>query len=689
MSDFNRSDFAAEMSAKMDHLRNTNINLCGDDPDSRVFCYAVANDFDTLDDGKFVYTDGPNDLGIDFYVKDGEDFRIYQCKSSNLGNLTKGAVFDANPVNELAEAIEYLTLGNKRPASASIQKLRGSYQLSKEDHTLTATLAIEGRLSPSGLDRFKEVQSQYRSAGVEVNLIDEEALYARWHSFDNLVKPQKISIKLEVFNNGLMRMNNWFCAAISVGSLLKAMNGYGNALFDSNVRSKLRNSRINADIKKTISTPKGRKQFIHLNNGLVITCNNYTFNDGQSAITLQGAQVVNGCQTMTTIYDYYCKADQKTQQAILDDLHLMVKVISSNELNKGNLLDDIIVASNNQNPMNPRNLKSNSIEQRQLQEQFAHEPLRKELRFFYIRKDGELEAFVDAIHAKRTLKKSDFLIPNTNRRGKNRYRHIDNEDLGKCWLSWIGNSPQVNSGAIKIFSNEGIYSDIYERRPGEKYWARESSPDFSFDRELLEAYAPTPFQLLVAIAFSTYLQARIKPDNSSQFKQKCIERLKQSGIINNNASDKDVSKALSGDKEYLDTIWMNQMTFGLTEIAAFILLRCFGDLQSDTCKKLLDRNDLTFWLSHGMDKKLVNSSELQGGLLYRVFGFMKYAVCHFFNENRQAILLENRPKLYLGRRESIAAIKHSALNLDESMINYPHDDIKGPGETFIEALRKL
>lgn len=686
MKEFNRSDFIAEISEKMDELRNTHVDLGDRDPDSKIFCYVIADVFDTLEDGCFFYTDGPNDLGIDFYVHEEDDFRIYQCKSTDLEAHPNGRVFDATPVNELAEAIEYLMLGD-RPASASIQKLRSAYQLNRDDNTLRATLAIEGRLSSSAAQRFDEIKQNYRSQNIEVNLIDEKSLYEKWHSFEGLVKPQKVTIKLQVFNNGLMRMNGWFCAAVSIQNLLRGMETYGNALFDTNVRSKLHNSRINADIKKSIATPKGRKQFIHLNNGLVITCNSYSISDDQ--ITLQGAQVVNGCQTLTTIRECFVNADSDTQQDMLDNLHLLVKVISSSELNKGNLLDDIIVASNNQNPMNPRNLKSNSSEQRHLQELFSREPLRKELRFFYIRKDGELEAFLDAPHGKRGPRKSDFEIVESSRRGKNKYRHIDNEDLGKRWLSWIGNSPAVNSGKTRLFSDEPTYADIFERRPGMAYWTKETDADFSFNRSLLEEGTPTQFQYLVALAFSSYLQTRIKPNNSAQFKRDRIRTLKETGKLGKDANEKETSEALSKDNDYLNTIWMNQMSYGLTEIAAFILLNKYGDLQSNTCRELLNQDDIFYWLSHGMDSKLLQDDPMKGGVLYKLFGFLRYVVTCFFNESRSAILVQNRPKLYLGKRETIAAIKSKVIELNESMRDYPYEGIKGPGQTFLDALPSL
>lgn len=138
---------------------------------------------------------------------------------------------------------------------------------------------------------------------------------------------------------------------------MKGMEKYRNGLFDLNVRSKLKKSNVNSSILKTISTRKGQERFIHLNNGLVISCTNYNVlqkANGVTPIKLKGAQVINGCQTLSTIWDYYYNASDEDKEALLDNLKIFVKVIGGPNLH-GDLLDEIIVASNNQNPMNERN----------------------------------------------------------------------------------------------------------------------------------------------------------------------------------------------------------------------------------------------------------------------------------------------------------------------------------------------
>lgn len=159
--------------------------------------------------------------------------------------------------------------------------------------------------------------------------------------------------------------------------------------------------------------------------------------------------MVNGCQTLSTLWNYYKSVSADERQEIDEDVRIFVKIINDTKATKDDLLDKIVVASNNQNPMNPRNLKSNSIEQRRIQKELATSPVQG-IRYFYIRKDGEFEAYLDKERGTKNkpYRAKEFLIPNSSKRGVNRYRSIDNEDLAKVWWAWIGCGQSANSGSV-------------------------------------------------------------------------------------------------------------------------------------------------------------------------------------------------------------------------------------------------
>ncbi len=489
MDTFNRADLTAHLASKYDEIRDRYDMILDTDPDHKVFTYLIADTFETTDEDKFRYTDGANDLGIDFYICEENSYTIYQCKSVASFKSSDGTTFDAAPVNELSEAVDFLLEGERSTCSKEIQKLWENYNLNRDDNRLTAVLALEGCLSQSGLERFEERKKHFKKMGIDFLLIDEKTLFSTWNEPETSVKSKDIKLKLDIVDNGIMRMRNWFCAAVSIQSILKGMELYESALFDLNVRSKLTKSGVNNAIKNSLETSQGRKQFIHLNNGLVITCTSIRYSSDGSQVTLSGAQIINGCQTVNTIWDFYKKSDQSTKRELIDELKLMVKVISNDELSSNNLMDKIIIASNNQNPMNLRNLKSNSTEQIKIQKSLYSDPLKKSLRYFYIRKDGELDSFRSSNLKKQTPRKSDFEIVGSARKGNNRLRHIDNEEFGKIWLSWIGGSPSINSGTTRVFS-DSAYRHIFLERPSSTCWERLKKSSFQQKYTEMEQLPP-------------------------------------------------------------------------------------------------------------------------------------------------------------------------------------------------------
>lgn len=683
---FNRPEYNADLALKMEEVRES--YLSDSTSDDVAFCYLIADMFegrDAIEEERVKYTDGPNDEGVDLVVKDNDSITIYQCKSFDLEKNPEGKVFDDTPVNELSAAIAYFLSDDDSTASEKVRQLRNGFRLDQETASLSAVLAVQGRLSKQAKERFDQVKEEYfNGSNVSVRLIDEEVLYDQWHELRNIVDPKRISIKLKIpSETSIMKMGQWFCAVLKIEPLLEAMKKYQTALFDANVRSSLRRTSVNKSIMDTLKTAKGQKKFVHLNNGLVITCNHFSFAHDKTTITLNGAQVVNGCQTLSTIWDYYEEATDEKRAELRDNLTILAKVVTNSEDMQG-LLDEIIVASNNQNPMNERNLCSNSSAQKRIQQSFYREPLPNSYRFFYIRKDGELESFLK--HDSREVKKRFFEIEGSTRRGPNRYRHIDNEDLAKAWWAWLGNGSQVNGGGVNYFS-ESMRQKIFEQRPTNEFWEAARHAHYRFDSSLLAEGSPSQYEYLLAMAVWSYLAARVKPVlGPKAFRNSRIEELKEKGDLSPNATKQEIDSKLRDDSVFLEASWLRQMSPVLTEVAAFLLCRCYGPLNAETSKKLLGFDDLAFWVKNGMDPKLIGDPNMSEGtfVLERVYDLLKISAASFFTLNKDAILLENRPKLFLGRPDNVMAIKEKCVEFNESYRDYPSGH-KPPRMTYFES----
>lgn len=338
--------------------------------------------------------------------------------------------------------------------------------------------------------------------------------------------------------------------------------------------------------------------------------------------------------------------------------------------------------------MNDRNLKSNSAEQRKLQSSFYKDPLKKEMRYFYIRKDGELDSFLQS--NKREPKKSYFEIKGSTRRGKNRYRHIDNEDLAKIWWAWIGNAPKANAGGVKYF-RDPEYSSVFAKRPSPALWEQMKKPNFSYKADLLEDGQPTQYQLLLAMAVGRYLEYRVKPVGTTKLKNEALARLEDTGVVSPRATQQEKLIALNEDNDFLFGVWKAQMALSVAEIGSFLLCNKYGTLDSDTCKRLLDLNDVSFWLKKGMDKSVIEDSDITEGpnrLLVPLYELVNQGLRGFLKDNKRLILGQSRPKMYLGRRENLIEIKKECLERNEL---YREDkfEFKPSGRSYLEAFPEV
>lgn len=96
-------------------------------------------------------------------------------------------------------------------------------------------------------------------------------------------------------------------------------------LFASNVRNFLRRSKVNGEIRNTIS--QNPERFWRFNNGITVVCDRWSRKKDQ--VWLVSPQVVNGCQTAHSIRIVFAALDQEERAAIRGDV--LIRVIKEPE----------------------------------------------------------------------------------------------------------------------------------------------------------------------------------------------------------------------------------------------------------------------------------------------------------------------------------------------------------------------
>jgi hypothetical protein len=154
---------------------------------------------------------------------------------------------------------------------------------------------------------------------------------------------------------------------ISVQHIADLFKQHGDRLLQQNIRRYLglHNNRVNADINKTLNSNKSDK-FYFYNNGITVVCDKFDYNAFQKAdhiVQLKNMQIINGGQTCRTIYEAFQLRDSNT---IGQSAYVMIRVYQLAEDSK-EFIQDVTYATNSQNPVDLRDLRSNDEIQKRLE----------------------------------------------------------------------------------------------------------------------------------------------------------------------------------------------------------------------------------------------------------------------------------------------------------------------------------
>ena len=330
--------------------------------ESHSFLVWYLRHYFRLDDTESFDTvcDGPHDKGVDgIYVDENLDcIVVFQCKLVQHSKKTVGdkvlREFSGSLAQfETASAIQHVISTTANAELASLLKKEEVASKVTNGYKVRGVFVTNARIDQNGID--------YLVGQSQISVVDKTELVKTYVPVDR-THPVATPASFDVFG--------YDCAEYKVtdttvliaplkGSDLIRLDGIGSQeLFASNVRSSLGRTKVNKDIGRSIDDPAEHKNFLLYHNGLTILCKQVDRNPNE--IKISGYSVVNGCQSLTSLYDHRAK--------VTDDLRIMVRLI---ELpTDSELADQITHHSNNQNPINARDLQSNSAIQRRLQSEF-------------------------------------------------------------------------------------------------------------------------------------------------------------------------------------------------------------------------------------------------------------------------------------------------------------------------------
>lgn len=333
-------------------------------------------------------TDGSMDKGIDAVFEqeneDGENV-LYVVQSKYFENSDKS--LDEPAINKAILAISNYVLGDS-PADSMNAKLKKRAEIYQErlsngkiDMISLVFITNGQKIHPnliSDLEQFREQQN----GQLKYEIYSEEDL-SRIFAPLSATPVKQIDLKIiKDIGGGEKTFINLpdidfvqgKVAKVDVCDLAEIVRDNPN-IFHSNVRAyqSIRN-KVNEVIAKTLCDEETVKQFIYLNNGITLLCDNFDIKPGNERVLIDNPAIINGCQTASTIFEVYREGKIKPNTAFV-----LVRIIKSKD---EDVKRKIIISSNTQTAVKNRDLISEDLIQKQLEAEFLT------LGYYYERKRG-------------------------------------------------------------------------------------------------------------------------------------------------------------------------------------------------------------------------------------------------------------------------------------------------------------
>ncbi len=343
---------------------------------SLAFVYLCAKTMlDLVDDEAFeALTDGSNDFGVDaMHIGEtlDEEFvvTLFQAKYAHK-NLEGQNNFPEDGVEAAVGAVRYLfdprakVVANHRllPKIEEVRSLFGDGFIPR----------VRVLLCNNGLPWNAVAQGQIDRLGFEKQVAWEHVNHERLLSIMQATKPVNGTLRMQgkaiVEDFDFSRV---LVGKVSVSEIAALIEQHGDRLLERNIRRYLglAGNRVNEGIRDTLLKADERPNFYFYNNGITLTCTRFDYNALQQTdhlVRIEDLQVINGGQTSHTIAKVM-KEIGTADATNLDKAFVMIRLYQLASDREG-FVQNITYATNSQNPVDLRDLKSNDEIQKRLEE---------------------------------------------------------------------------------------------------------------------------------------------------------------------------------------------------------------------------------------------------------------------------------------------------------------------------------
>jgi len=317
-------------------------------------------------------TEGGNDFGVDAVhvgdVEDGE-FVVTLFQGKYKQNMAGDANFPQTGVEKVIQAIRYLFDPDAEITVNPLLKNRieeiRSLVRDGEIPRVRVVLCNNGLKWPETAQELID-RAAFPPEQVSWDYINHDEVVRLMQAAKQVDDTLRLAGKAIIEDFDYCRV---LVGKIPVREVESLFNRHGDLLLERNVRRflGLQGNRVNQGIAHTLRTEVERGNFYFYNNGVTLLCRKFTYNALQGEnyqVRVEGLQVINGGQT--------CKTIQSTLSTLtgveqgLEKAFVLVRLYQLPS-ESGDLVRSITYATNSQNPVDLRDLRSNDSKQKSLE----------------------------------------------------------------------------------------------------------------------------------------------------------------------------------------------------------------------------------------------------------------------------------------------------------------------------------
>lgn len=335
-------------------------------------CVKTMLDLD-VDETFDCLTDGGGDFGVDALhlteEVDGEfGVTLFQGKYKN--NLEGNSNFEQNGIEAMINAIRHI-FDPSSNLGAINDRLRVKVEQARSlirDGFIPRVRAIACN---NGLKWNAEAQAAIDRSGFGDQVTWEHVNHDVLVNILQRIKPVDETLRLTgkaIIED--MNFSRVCIGRIPVTEIAAMMKTHGERLLERNIRRYLglHGNRVNEGIRATLRSAEPA-HFYFFNNGLTLVCDDFAYNALQNSdfqIKVENLQIVNGGQTCMTIFKT-AEELQKTGKTLPPEATVLVRIYKLPKDNEDIVLQ-ITHATNSQNPVDLKDLRSNDAKQQQLEQ---------------------------------------------------------------------------------------------------------------------------------------------------------------------------------------------------------------------------------------------------------------------------------------------------------------------------------